>query len=653
MARMSEPVPILSVHNLHKVYLERVILDDVTFTISEGERVALLGANGAGKSTLLSILASKLPPDGGEVRQRRDTTIAYLDQSGNLFDDWTVGRTIDSAFETLRQLQRELDEVHDAFEKPFTDAELVRLLKRQESLSHTLEHHDLHTVESRKAEAMAALGVPQEDRLIGQLSGGERRRVALCRTLLEDPDLLLLDEPTNHLDAETLDWLEDFLARFAGTVIFVTHDRYFLDNVATKMIELARGVARIYPGNYTDYLDAKQIEDERATRNEATRQNLMKREIEWLRRQPKARTTKSKARIDRADALIASKPMPPDGSMQLLIPTGPRLGKTLVEGEKLTHSMAGRKLIDNFTFTLGPGDRVGVVGRNGLGKTTLLRILMKDLQPDGGTVKHGINVKFVYADQNRTSLDPEKTVLQEVAGDLDVVQVGDQKIGFRTWLARFLFNENTAAMPIKLLSGGERNRVQLAKMMREGGNVVVLDEPTNDLDLPTLRILEEALVNFDGCAFVVSHDRYFLNRVANRIIAFRSDGQILIIAGNYDHYRAYCEREAAAEDAAKAAAAPPKPDYKSSSKAAAGAVATAPKKKLSFNEQRELDGIEKQIEVAEKKLAEADAKLADPTTFTKMAKDKSAKLVADQAAAKQAVDKLYERWTELGEKAKG
>ncbi len=639
---MSAVPTIISVHNLHKVYLERVILEDVTFSIHEGERVAFLGANGAGKSTLLGIIAGVVHAEDGDVRMRRDLRIAYLDQSGGLTDSWTVQQTINSAFDEMHRLERELDDIHRRLEEDPHGPEAERLTVLQGEIGDELHRHDYHALHARMSEAMAALGVPPGDRIIGELSGGEQRRTALCRTLLQGADLLLLDEPTNHLDAETLDWLEDFLNAFRGTVLFVTHDRYFLDNVATKMVEISRGRALVYQGNYTDYLAAKQIEDELAARNESTRQNLLRRELEWLRRQPKARTTKAKARIDRAHDLIASKPIPADGSVQMLFPTGPRLGNTVVELEAVTHSIGGRCLIDKFTFILGAGDRVGIVGRNGLGKTTLLSIMMKTLEPDSGKVKHGQSVRFVYADQARKSLDPDKTVLQEVAGDLEFVAIGDQRISFRSWLARFLFDENTAAMPVRLLSGGERNRVQLAKMLREGGNIIVLDEPTNDLDLPTLRVVEESLANFTGCALIVSHDRYFLNRVANRVIGFRGDGRLVVVEGNYDNYRGHLALE---EAAATAEAAVAKAEVSIQKAKQDG------RRKLTFNEQREFEAMEETILATEEKLAQVNARMEAPDTFVKGSREEINALVQEADRLKAEVERLYARWAELGARA--
>ncbi len=645
---MADTAPVISLHNIEKAYLERPILEGVSFTVHEGECVALLGANGAGKSTLMGIISGKTNPDSGEVRMRRDLTVAYLDQGGSLRDEDTVMQGVESAFAHIRELESELDSIHTQLESTKDSKNLENLLHRQATLQEALERADYHKIEALKEEAMRELGLPPSDRIIGELSGGERRRVALCKTLLESADLLLLDEPTNHLDAETLDWLEDFLNNFKGTVILITHDRYFLDNVATKMIEVARGEANVYAGNYSDYMLAKQEEEDRAQRAEATRQNLLKRELEWLRRQPKARTTKSKSRIDRAHDLMNSKPLAPDGNVQMLIPTGPRLGKTLIEAEDINYTIQGRTLIKDFNFKLGKGERIGVVGRNGLGKTTLLKILMKQLEPESGTVHHGTTVKLVYADQNRMNLDLEKTVLEEVSGDLEYVQIGDQRIGFRSWLNRFLFDDNTAAMPVKLLSGGEKNRVQMAKMIREGGNVVVLDEPTNDLDLPTLRILEEALANFDGSAFIVSHDRYFLNRVANRIISFRGDGHIDTIEGNYDHFRIFKEKLQEREDADKSGEnekaqnfQPLVPTPKPKSKP----------KKLSYNEQREFDSLEEKIMEAEARVEELESVTNDPSTFTETSHDEVQKILGDLQAAKDEVERLYARWAELSERA--
>lgn len=643
---MSVAAPLLSAHGLRKVHVQRPVLDDVTFTIHEGDRVALLGVNGAGKSTLLRILAGRMEPDAGEVRRRRDLRMAHLDQEGDLRLELTIGETLREAFTDLLQAQAALDEVHLAMEAESDPTRVAALMRRHEELAHILEGHDPHTAESRMAETANALGLPAMDRRLSELSGGERRRVALCRTLLREAELLLLDEPTNHLDAETLDWLEDRLAEYRGTVVFVTHDRYFLDNVATKMVELSRGQTRVYPGNYSDYLDAKQAEAAAAATAESVRQNLLRRELEWLRRQPKARTTKAKARVDRAEALLASKPLEPDGTVQLLFPTGPRLGRTAIEAEELACRMGDRTLLQGFSLIVRPGDRIGIVGPNGAGKTTLIRTLIRELPPHAGTVVHNQHVRVIYGDQNRTLLDPEKTVLDEVAGGHEWIQLGEQRIGFRAWLARFLFDDNLAATPVRLLSGGERNRVQLAKLLREGGNVLVLDEPTNDLDLATLRVLEESLAAYPGVALIVSHDRYFLNRVANRIVALRGDGRGVVVEGNYDHYRSYLTRVSEKEPAESKPREAPRVEA-----APAKREPAVERRKLSNKERAELESMEATILEAEGRLADLEAKLADPASFSGKDKAAIARMVAEADATRVRIAALYERWAELDTRA--
>jgi len=642
---MAEPVTVLSALNLRKSFLERVILDDVNLTISEGERIALLGANGAGKSTLFAILSGRMKPDAGEVRLRRNLTVVSLDQGGDLSDDWTVGQTLESAFADVRRLEAEIDLVHHDLERGVGDVDA--LLERQGELQHRLDLRDPHSIQARTDRIMAALGIPERGRKIGELSGGERRRAALCRTLLEDADLLLLDEPTNHLDAETLDWLEQYLAAMRGTVAFVTHDRYFLDNVATTMVELARGRVKVYVGNYTDYLLTKEEEANRAEKYEATRQNLMRREIDWLRRQPRARTTKSRSRIERANQLIADKPPEADGLVQLLIPSGPRLGNKIIEAHDISYSIGDNELVRDFTLNLGAGDRVGIVGRNGLGKTTLLRLLLKQIEPDSGTVVHGSSIQIAYTDQERKALDPDKTVLEEVAGGLEYVTIGEQRIGFRAWLRSFLFTEETAAMPIRLLSGGECNRVLLAKTLRGGGNVIVMDEPTNDLDLPTLRVLEEALAAFRGTALVVSHDRYFLNRIATSIIAFRGDGRIITIQGNYDDYLTWLAKDRAEASTRAEASAPA-----ASTTATTRRKPTAAKRKLTFNEQAEYNIIEQRIHDAEARAAHLHSKLEDPSTYVNSSGEEINRLIAAEKEARAEAERLVERWMELGERAR-
>ncbi|MCB2156138.1 energy-dependent translational throttle protein EttA [bacterium] len=641
---MADTPPILALLDIHKSFLSRPVLDGIHVTVHEGDRVGLLGVNGSGKSTLMRIMAGAIEADSGEVRSRRGLKVSYLDQSFTLDESQTVRKWVEGAFAELHELEAERDHVHRELEIHPDSERTPKLLERQAELTHALEARGAYTANARLEAAMNHLDLPPGEREISTLSGGEKRRVALCRVLLEQPDLLLLDEPTNHLDAQTLEWLEEFLSGYPGTVVLVTHDRYFLDRVATRMVEIARGQVNEYAGNYSDYLITKQREAELAARTEANRQTHLRRELDWLSRQPKARTTKSKARVTAIEQTLENGPPPIDRFTDFQLPDAPRLGKTVMEVEHIFKTLGDRELIGGFTFTMVPGDRIGIVGRNGAGKTTLLRLMLGQDEPDRGKVKRGKNVKIVYADQQRAALDPEETVLQTVTGDADWLRVGGERITVRAYLRRFLFDDEKAAMPIKRLSGGERNRVLLAKLLREGGNLIALDEPTNDLDLQTLRALEDALVAFDGSCIVVSHDRYFLNRVATRILWLEGDGQVHEVVGNYEHFRIYrnkleqkreAERGARDPEPAKATRQKPK----------------TPPKKLTFNERREFEAMEETILEAETRLDEVHALLEDPQTYMDRPKDEVAALVSEKSDLESRLNKLYERWAELSERA--
>lgn len=615
--------PVLSAIAITHRYHSREILSDVTLTLHRQTRVGLIGVNGIGKSTLLRILAGQEPPDAGEVRKERGLRIGYLHQDLGLNLAGTVREAIDDGLAEQRAL---LAAHHDLSQR--TDAvSLTRLAEVQARI----DHLGAWNLDWDVQRLMNHLGVPAQDRLVGDLSGGERRRVTLCRTLIAKPDLLILDEPTNHLDAATIEWLEQYLAAFRGTLLLVTHDRYFLDRVTDHIIELDWGQVTPYEGNYSDYLEQKAARIAALTEQERVRQRTLAREWEWVRKQPKARMAKSKSRVERYETLADQAPPSFHSDMDLEIPFQQRLGKVVLELTKVRKQMGDRTLIDSLTLGMTAGERIGVIGPNGAGKTTLMRLVMGQIPPDGGKIEVGQNTRFLYADQGRGLLNPNHTVVQEVAGDSQWVTIGERTLSVRGYLRRFLFSDDQINTPIHRLSGGEMNRVQLAKLLRDGANFLILDEPTNDLDLQTLRVLEDALVAFPGCALIVSHDRYFLNRVATGILAFRGDGSVVYSPGSYDRYlEAYPDPLQMPHEPA-ASAPPPAP---------------VGSRGLSNKEKNELKGIEGRIEAAEAELAAIETKLADATLYTERPEAIPA-LVAEQGVLRQRVDDLYARWDEL------
>ena len=522
MAESSTAV-IASANNLSVKYGTQVVLDGATIAFREGEHIGLVGRNGSGKSTFLQIAAGVAQADSGEFTCRRDLVTGYMPQVSGLDDAATVHANILSGAQRILDLIAEYERV--PADSPLSAALLEQIIQA-----------DGWNLEHRIKSLITNLHAPESDRVVGTLSGGEKRRVALCRALLARPDFLILDEPTNHLDTGSIEWLEDFLARYAGTCLFVTHDRYFLDRVATRIVELSRGQFTTYDGNYTDYLLARAQRQAVEEAQEHQRQKFLKRELQWVRKAPRARRTKSVDRVERYFEMAAQEAPEAELDVELIIPTPPKLANRIIELRDVSVELGGRTLFQHANLNLTAGERLGVVGRNGLGKSSLLKVILQELPAASGAVEIGARTQINYVDQNRLLLDDSKTVWEEVGSGGEHVTLGDQSITLRAYLRRFLFSEERINTKISQLSGGERSRVLLAKILKRGGNVLMLDEPTNDLDLGTLRLLEEALVAFGGCVIVVSHDRYFLNRVCTSILAFEGEGRVGYNVGNYDYY---------------------------------------------------------------------------------------------------------------------
>jgi ATP-binding cassette subfamily F protein uup len=603
---------VLTVQDLWKSFGDRRVLGGVSFAVQERDRIGLIGVNGSGKSTLMKMVVSgavggvgvdarettALEPDEGLITWRRELSLEYVAQEPRLDPEATVAAALDRG--------------------PEVPAHEIRGLS-------------------------AALDLPPPAARLGALSIGERRRVALARALLARADLLALDEPTNHLDARTVDWLEQRLAALPGALLVVTHDRYFLDRVATRILELDRGRVYGYEGDYTRFLERQAERLAVEVDQERERAAFVRRELDWIRRGPKARGTKQKARIDRFDAAVSARPGAADRApraMALRLPSGGRLGKTILELRGLTRRVADRILFADLTLTMKPGDRIGVIGPNGAGKTTLVRTILGLDKPDEGEVVLGHNTRLAYLEQGRSDLADDHTVLEEVSGGDDFVYLEDGPVHVRTFLRMLLFADSDADRPVGSLSGGERNRVQLAKLLRRGGNLIALDEPTNDLDLMTLGVLEEALIEFPGCALIVSHDRWFLDRVATGILAFEGGGEVGFYEGDYSSYQA--RRKVAEAERAVSSEPRRRPPAR---------VAPSGPRRLTYKEQKELDGMEAAIVAAEARVAELEAALSDPELFKERGTEVPA-LVAELDRARAAVEQLFARWHELEEVAR-
>ncbi len=523
------------------------IMDDIWLSFLPGAKIGVLGLNGAGKSTLLKIMAGRDKDAGGEHFLAEGATCGYLEQEPQLDPKKTVAENVMEGLGPLKAMVDRFEEVSNKLGEVTDDDEMNALLAEQAELQEKIDAADAWDLNRTIEIAMDALRCPPGDAAVTNLSGGERRRVALCRLLLQKPDLLLLDEPTNHLDAESVAWLERFLHDYPGCVVAVTHDRYFLDNVAGWILELDRGKGIPWEGNYSSWLEQKQKRLVLEAKEETNRQKTLERELEWIRQSPRARQAKNKARIAAYDALVAEERDRAPESVQISIAPGPRLGNTVINAEDLTKSFGDKLLIDRLSFRLPAGGIVGIIGPNGAGKTTLFKMINGTEKPDSGKLIVGETVKLGYVDQSRDTLDANKTVWEEISGGDDVLEIGGRKVPSRAYVASFNFKGTDQQKKVGVLSGGERNRVQLAKMLKAGSNLLMLDEPTNDLDVDTLRALEEALLGYSGCVMVVSHDRWFLDRIATHILAFEGDSQVVWFEGNYQDYEADRKRRLGAD----------------------------------------------------------------------------------------------------------
>jgi len=539
--QMSEQEPnkiIFSMVKVSKFYDKKPVLKDIYLSFFYGAKIGVLGLNGAGKSSLLRIIAGTDKDFNGEVVFSKGYSVGFLEQEPKLDDAKTVREIVEEGAQETVDLLKEFEEINAKFAEPMDDDAMAKLIERQGEVQEKLDAANAWDLDSRLEMAMDALRCPPADTPIKNLSGGEKRRVALCRLLLQKPDILLLDEPTNHLDAETVAWLEQHLQRYEGTVIAVTHDRYFLDNVAGWILELDRGEGIPWKGNYSSWLEQKEQRLEKEQKADDKRAKTLQRELEWIRMSPKGRHAKSKARVNDYEKLVAVESEKRSEELEIFIPPGERLGDLVIEAKGVSKAYGDKLLFENLEFSLPPGGIVGVIGPNGAGKTTLFRLITGQETADAGEFRVGPTVKLGYVDQSRDSLDANKTIWEEISEGADVLNLGKREVNSRAYVSRFNFSGSDQQKRVGQLSGGERNRVHLAKMLKSGANVILLDEPTNDLDVNTMRALEEALENFAGCAVVISHDRWFLDRIATHILAFEGESRVEFFDGNYSEYEA-------------------------------------------------------------------------------------------------------------------
>ena len=620
----SPRITLLDASELKVRFNDNEVLKSASLTIRDGDHLGMVGRNGCGKSTFLKILAGITQADDGKVTPRSGLGIGYLPQGLDASDSVSVLNTIrDGAAHSFNLL--------DEYESLPADS------NRQTELEQQIAAADAWNIETRIETAMMHLNTPASDRLMGTLSGGEKRRVALCRAIVSNPDFLILDEPTNHLDTDSIEWMAQYLKKFRGAFLVATHDRYFLDEICNHIVELQAGRFHTHKGNYSDYLESNLARMENEQAIDLKRKRFLRRELDWIRRGPKARTTKAKFRVDKFHSIKNTQGPDKELSMDLIIPPPGQLANRVVDLINVSLELGGRELIERFDFKFEAGMRIGICGRNGLGKTSLLRIVLGQLAPTGGSQKTGVLTQFNYVDQERVQLDPEKTLLQEVAEGADTIPFGNGKLAIRAYLQRFGFDPKRINMKVKSLSGGEKSRLLLARILKHGGNFLIMDEPTNDLDLPTLRLLEEALLAFSGCVLVVSHDRYFLNRVCTGIIAFEGDGLVAYNEGDYEYYR-----EKLAERKMRLAKRP----VATQANAGSSRALEAKPRKMTWKEKAELEGMEAAILKAEEAVARIESLFADPEFHSKHGA-KTSELTSDLETAKKQGTALYARWEEL------
>ena len=612
---------IFSALELEVHFGEQIVLNKASLSIHENDRIGLIGKNGSGKSTFLKIIAGIIQPDRGNIAEIKGLVKGFLSQDFSLDESKNVYENI------LSGAQRELDLIKEYEQMPF-DSPLKHILEEK------ILRMDSWNIETRIIQLIKALNAPDGYSNLSSLSGGEKRRVALCKALISKPDLLILDEPTNHLDTNSIEWLENFLTGFKGTCIFVTHDRYFLDRIANKIVELSSGTFYYHAGNYPDYLVNKAERQEIHEIEEKKRQQFLKRELEWIRRGPRARRTKAKSRINHFNELSLKRNLEVELDVELIIPPAERLGKKIIEFKNVGMKFGTKILFDKFNFIFEPGRKLGIVGHNGVGKTTFLKMILGEVMPTSGLIDIGETVQFNYVDQERLLLNDEDTVIKAIGQGSEIVKFGKQQLSIWTYLRRFLFNDERLNTLVGKLSGGEKSRLTLAKILCQGGNFLMLDEPTNDLDLSTLRILEEALIAFEGCLIIVSHDRYFLNRVCNGILSFEGDGILYFSEGDYDYYVE--KKEQRKIDVEEQKKKPRKDTSYIKIKA----------KKLSYKDSLELEKIEEKIISAEAEVERIEKIFSSPDFYEKYSlQTKDLKLQLEET--KEIVKKLYERWEEL------